>query len=150
MKNQPSKKAGAFLQTENRDARALFEKIKLITELNSTIKPLLDENIRDYCQVGNLIGDKLILIAANGSIATEVRFQSVDLLRKFKQQPALPTIQTIHCKVRPATSSSRPSSPKPTKMAPLSSATANIVQDIARSLKDPALREVMERIAKHK
>jgi hypothetical protein len=147
--DKSSKKAPAFLQSEHQDLKSLFGKIQLITELNTALKPCLDENLRDYCQVANLLGDKLILLAANGSIATQIRFQTIDLLRKFKQNPTLASIRSIQCKVRPT---EMPPASKVTanKMQGLSAETANLVQDIAKSLSDPRLREIMEKIAKHR
>ena len=146
MSNKSSKKPHDFLQTDNRDLRAVFAKIKAIAELNTQMQPLLDANLRNYCQVANLIGDRLILVAANGSIATQLRFQTAELLTKFKQHPILHTIHAIHCKVRPA-NLPQSSHTRPIAMQPLSTSTADIVRDIAKNLSDPKLRAIMERIA---
>jgi hypothetical protein len=97
-----------------------------------------------------LVGGKLILIAANGSIATQLRFITADLLKRIKREPTLQHIQQIECKVRPVQSalSSRLTTQMSKKMPSLSPETAEIVHEIAGSIEDPTLREVMERIAK--
>lgn len=150
MTNTSSKNALSFLQTGNQDLHALLAKVKRLNELNTALTPYLDRNIRDYCQVANIVGQQLILIAANGSIATQVRFQSADLLQKFKQDPILNTIQSIHCKVRPSTTQPTAStSSQSKKLPPLSLDTANLIQDIAQSIEDPAVRAALEKIAKN-
>jgi hypothetical protein len=146
-----TKKAPAFLQTENRDLRTLFSKIKLITDLNAQLLPLLPDTLRDYCQVANLIQNRLILLTANASIATQIRLQSPDILTQFKQSPLLKHIQSIHCKVRPTSTHTSPPRYQTTPtVKPLSQETATIVSDIAKSLKDQKLREILEKIAQHK
>lgn len=149
MHNSYSKKANAFLQTDNRDVRSVFAKIKELEELNRNMSAYLDAGIKDYCYVANRIGNRLIIIVANGSIATQLHFKTADLLKKFKQDPILQKIQNIHYKVRPALmqAPSRQLNNKTKKMQLLSSKTAGIIREIAESLADPKLKEVMERIA---
>jgi hypothetical protein len=149
MADETSKKADMFLQSDNQDLRALFAKVKQLGDLNQKIIPYLDPSMTDYCQVANLVNGTLILVAANGSIATQIRFQANDLLRKFKQDPTLGNIRAIQCKVRPLPSTTRQQPTTPTKMAHLSPETASIMRDIADSIDDPKLREAMRRIAGH-
>ena len=110
---------------------------------------MLPENLASYCQVANLVGNRLVLIVANGSIATQIRFLSADLLEKFKQDAILKRIQGIDCKVRPSPSSPKPTNAYQRKMPPLSQETAELVRDMAGSLEDPKLRKIMEKIAGH-
>lgn len=148
MTNPSSKKADSFLQTESQELQSIFTKVKLLRELNQKVSAYLDINSVPYCQVANLVGNKLILVAANGSIATQIRFQSVDLLRKFKQDPALRNIQSIECKVRPVTTTptSRPS-PTGQTMESITTETAHMIREMAKSIEDTQLREIMLRIA---
>lgn len=148
--NTSSKKANTFLLTENRDLKFVFSKIRQLDQLNRHVAVHLDPPIRDYCQAANVIGGKLILIVANGSIATQIRYQTTDLIKKFALDPALHDIRDIHCKVRPAPTStaSRPVYRKSKRMEPISSETSTIINDIAEGIEDPKLREIMQRIAK--
>lgn len=148
MNDTTSKKAEAYLQSDQQDLPLLFAKIKALTELDQHLTKHLEPTIRQYCQVANVVGNRLILLAANGSIATQIRFQTPDLLRKFKSDVKLKYIQDILCKVRPAPSRQADrAKPASSPMRALSPTTANIVKEIAESIEDPKLREVMERIA---
>jgi hypothetical protein len=144
------KKADNFIENDSRDLQTVYTKIHMLDMLNQKIQSHLEPGIAKFCQVANLVNGKLILIAANGSIATQLRFQSGDLLRKFRQDPMLKSILSIECKVRPAQNqlSSRLAEKTPKSMPGLSQQTAEIVNTIAESIEDPALREVMTRIAK--
>lgn len=147
MKEYSSKKADIFLETDNRDLQFVFTKLKQLEILNQRVATYLDDNIAKYCQVANLAEKRLTLIVANGSIATQIRFQSLDLLKKFKQDAMLRHIQDIQCKVRPAQTATHTSYRKNKNMPALSQETAEIVSDIAESIEDPALREIMIKIA---
>jgi hypothetical protein len=78
-------------------------------------------------------GGILVLIVANGSVATQLRFQIPDLLKKFKLDPILKRIHDIQCKVRPAPSSSRVDKASNT-MPTLSPESAQIMRDIITML----------------
>jgi hypothetical protein len=148
MNKQPFKKADTFIEHDERDLRLIFTKIKLLKDLNQKVLAYLDTNSAPYCQVANIAMGKLTLIAANGAIATQIRFQSNDLLRKFRSNPGLKHITSIECKVRPEQPlSPRLTSDKPEVMPALSAETAEIVKTMADTIEDPKLKEIMERIA---
>lgn len=144
------KKPEQFLENDSRDLQTVYAKIHLLEQLSAKVIPNLDKDIAKFCQVGNLINGKLILIVANGSIATQLRFQSTDLLRKLRADAALKHITAIEYKVRPPQAKTSPRlASKPAKNMPaLSKETAEIVQTIAESIADPGLKEIMARIAK--
>ena len=148
MSDHPTKPAHSYLHEQNQDLRSLFAKIKLLKALNAKVSGILDPDLGKYCQVANLVENRLVLMAANGSIATHLRFQTPDLLKQFKTEPLLANIRYIQCKVCPPSSLHTPSSVAPQRIVqPLSEETAAVVADMAMSLEDPGLREVMERIA---
>jgi hypothetical protein len=124
----------------------------VLEDLNQRVAAYLDKNIAEYCQVANLLGNKLVILAANGSIATQLRFQVSDLLRKFKQDPKLRHILQIESKVHPGFSRHAPQQSTPSKgkkMPPLSAGSAEIMNEFAETLEDPKLKAVMKRIAAH-
>lgn len=145
MPKPSSKKANDFIAMDSRELSTVFAKIRLLEDLTRKITPYLDENVRSYCHIANIMSGRLVLIAANGSIATQLRFQTPELLKKFKTDPSLRHIVDIHCKVRP--SHNPAPAKKNSQMAPLTQATAEIVKGMAESIEDPKLREIMERIA---
>lgn len=139
MTDSSIKKADSFLQM-------IFTKAKMLEALNQKVANYLDSSLRNSCQVGNVSGSKLVLIVATGSVATQLRFQIPDLLRKFKTDPELMRFQEIQTKVRPAQSVRATRQTK--KVAPLSTASAEIIREVAESIDDPKLKEVLGRIAK--
>jgi len=145
------KKAKEFIDHDSRDLQAVFEKVNLLGDLNQKIEAHLDPALVKYCQASNLTNGKLTLIVANGSVATQIRYQTNDILRKFRGDPALKHITAIECKVRPEQPPLPPRlSDKPVKNTlTLSPATAEAIKSIADSITDPGLREVMTRIASH-
>lgn len=149
MSKYTSKKAAAFLKSDSHELDMLFGKMSVLARLNEKVMPHIATALRPFCQVANTYDDRLILIAANGSIATQLRFQSMDLLSKLKQDPALAHLKEVVCKVRPESTSSRTNrhTRQPRVMQPLSAETAAIVHDIAESIEDPDLRQIMQRIA---
>lgn len=145
MTDQPTKKAASLFHSENRDLQAILTKVKLLNELTTAVGNYLDDNLKNYCQVANIVGNQLILIAANGSIATQIRFQSTDLLRKFKAHPSLNAIQSIQCKVRPQNTSVPDAIPK--KLPPLSAKAASLILEAAQYIEDATVRAALEKIA---
>lgn len=148
MRERSSKKVNAYLRIESKSLNMIVAKVQELAALNQKLALYLEPEISNYCQVANRQGNRLILIAANGSIATQLRFQGIDLVRKFKKDPVLQKIQEIQCKVRP-TDSSRFIKPATKKVPLLSAETAETVKAIADSLSDPKLKEIMQRIAAH-
>lgn len=147
MDDSNSRKANSYLQAESRELHSVFAKIRELDALNRALTTYLDLNLVKYCQVANRIGNKLILLVANGSVATQLRFQTSELLLKFKHDPVLQAIKEIQCKVRPATTQ-RSATPKPSQpMLPLSLETAEIVRGIAQSVEDPHVKAALEKIA---
>lgn len=152
MTETTSKKANAYLKTDSRELKPVLAKIKELEELHRKVATFLEPHIAPYCQVANIIGRRLILVVANGSIATQLRFQTIDLVRRFREDPILKNINDIHCKVRPFEPpglNQRPPARKNPNMQPMSHATADIMREIAASIEHPKLREIMEKIAKN-
>lgn len=145
------KKANAFITHggDAQDLQAIHAKIKMLERLSQKVLPLLDSSLAKYCQVANLTNGKLILIAANGSIATQIRFQANEILGKLSKDNSIWQIKGIECKVRPPQPRLSPRlQATPAKhMAALSPETAQIVKSMAELIEDPKLREIMERIA---
>lgn len=144
-----SKKINSFIENDSRDLQTVYEKINMLGQLSSKVMLHLDPIVAKYCQVANLVNGKLTLIVANGSVATQLRFQINEILRKIRQDPSLKHITSIECKVRPSQhqASTRLAATSPKIMPALSPQTAEIVKNIADSIADPELKEVMTRIA---
>jgi hypothetical protein len=146
--SKTSKKADAFLQTHSNALQSIFIKVKLLENLNQQIAIFLDEGLKSACQVVNLIGGTLTILVSSGSVATQLRFLEPGLLIKFQSHPTLKKIQHIHCKVRPPQIPLRKTKALQ-KIALLSTETAAIIHDMADSIDDQKLKEVLKKIAAH-
>ncbi len=145
--HSPSKKIAAYFGASHHELQSIIAKINHLQQLSQKISPYLDPDLTHFYKIANLIGNKLIIVAANGSIATQLRFQVTDLLKKFSLDPELKHIHQIECKVRPASSFSSPMRMQRTKMPLLSPETAELIRNMAENIEDKVLREIMERIA---
>ena len=151
LQTPPHTKADAPTQIRNQDWHYLLTKINTLQHLNQRVLPYLDANIQPYCQVANKVGDKLVMVANNGSVATQLHLQSADLLIKFRQDPLLNNIRHLSCKVQVFTSIAQGQLRhyQPIKMAPLSLQSAETLQQMADSLTDPKLKAIIKKIAAH-
>lgn len=139
------------MQTKDQTLRDIFAKVKKIDQLNARITRLLPPDLAKNCHIGNVEQGRLIIIAANGAVATQIRYLTADLLRLFQADPLLRYIKKIDCKVR---APMRPSSRLSARldrgaMPPLSTETAEIVHDIAQSITDEKVKKALEKIAKN-
>lgn len=147
---QGSKQAHDFLTTNQRDFQAVFGKLKWLAELNQQVLAVIaDPALIKYCQVANFQQNRLVLLVANGSIATQLHYQLPELTRKLQAIPQLAQLESIQCKVRPSyiPPLARSFASKNRAMALLSPPTARIVAEVSQTIADPQLREVMLRIA---
>lgn len=148
MSKDDIKPAHSYL-TENNEwnLKKLLKHAKELALLNQQLIAYLDKALVPYCKVANLSGNKLVLMVANGAIATNIRFQTPNLLRKFKENPLFSHIEMIQCKVRPPQKATLAAAPR--KPAPISAATIHMITELADTINDHKLREAMLRIAKH-
>lgn len=152
MKETPTKSVTAFLQPSHKELQTVLSKVKAIETLNNTLNPLLDPALRPYCQVANLTNGVLVILTANGSVATQLRYHTADLIKQLHKNPALKHIREIQIKVRPpvATGVQRGGAVKlPKKAAKLSPESAQTLLAMAETIDDKELRAIMLRIASH-
>jgi hypothetical protein len=151
MKETPTRSISTLLQPNHRDLQTVLSKVKAIQTLNQLIIPLLDPSLQKYCQVANLSNGILVLLTANGSVATQIRYATPDLLKKLHGTHALKHIREIQSIVRPplppAGVERGPAKSKLKPAAPLSPETAAILLTMAETIEDPKLRDIMLSIA---
>ncbi len=149
MTNLGNKKAMNYFSSNDHDLQFVLARAKKLSHIAAKVMAYLDPAIAAYCQIANLTGNKLIILTANGSIATQIRLQTADLLPRLQadDEPALKIIKSIHCKVQPDLIKPISNRNKSNKVEKLTSETANIIKAIADSLDDPKLKAIMQRIA---
>lgn len=128
----------------------LFAKVSELNAINEQVVSCLDAELRDYVKVANVIANRLILMTANSAIATNIRLLSPTLIQRFNKLPLLKNICYIHCKVSPTMQTYPIKNAQMAPMATLSAETSQVIVDIAMTITDTKLREVMLRIAGRK
>lgn len=148
MSDSKSKKPIAFLETDS-TVHVLWHKLKKVEQLHTLVSKHLDKSLQSYCKVTSFVSGKLTIVAANSSIASQLHFQRAELMRKLKQEPALGSLQTIHCKVQVHNKRTFRAPTKARIVKPLSKETAKVISDIADGISDTKLREAMKKLAKN-
>ena len=145
-----SKPVSQVMKSRKSDLQDLFHKMYEINRLKRNILPLLDDNLRSYVDISYDFKETLILIVAGDAISTRLRFQTPELLQRFKSHPSLNTIKKIHIKVQSykhnKKTKAHSADSKPVSL--LSEENAKTVHSIADTINHPALKTVMQRIAK--
>jgi hypothetical protein len=137
------------LQQDNAVLGRLLTKIELLNHLNKIFTEQLDPQLARHCQLVNYEDKHLIVMTNNAIWATQFRFQIPQLISKLRLQPAFSDLLTVQCKIIPLRFDKRiPEAQQKPKMA-LSLKTAEIVLATAKTIKDPRLQAIMEKIAKH-
>lgn len=138
-----------ILKHEGKALINLLQKVDKLREFDYLLSQYLEASIVAHCKVANLQNNTLIVIADNGSWATQFRFQVPDLLEKLRQHPDLHGLKAISCKTRPDhTLTHKRKKNRTTPMKGLSKANAQMILDSAEAIDDKRLREIMQRIAK--
>lgn len=140
-----------ILNAAQGDLASLLSKAKHLAALQEAILPLLDPTVKKHCQAANVNDDTLVILTANGSAATQLRFQTPDLLKQFQGHPALAQFKHIQIKVRPplAPSQKLPANTPARKMQPLSVKSAQMIRETAATIDDPELRAAMLNMAEN-
>jgi hypothetical protein len=152
MKESPFKSASDYLKPSHKDLQTVLSKVKAIENLNQQVLPLLDPAIQKYCQVANLHNGVLVILATNGSAATGLRYQSADLIKKLHKSQSFKHIKQVEIKVRPKVVvdvERGPAARITEKAEPLSAGSAQILLEMAETIEDEGIREIMRRIAGH-
>lgn len=149
MSNPSSKKVAALVQTPNQELQFVFARAKHLQALNQLLLQTLPMQLRDHCQLANLADRKITILVANGAIATQLRWQSADLLQQLRLHLPFQHIQEIQLKVRPTPLTTVATPPPPRRVNALTPETARIVAEIAEGIDHPALKAAMKRIASH-
>jgi len=145
-----SKKSSGYFQSNQMGLGSLLSKVKEWEAINQRLASLIDPVLWKYCRAGSIENHELVILAANGSVAAQLRFQTTDILKKFKTDSILQSIKSIHCKVLPSfayANAPRPVISTKHPVALLSPQTAAIVKEIAQTIEDQGVKKSMLQIA---
>ncbi|MBA3660279.1 MAG: DUF721 domain-containing protein [Gammaproteobacteria bacterium] len=146
-----SKKISNFLKPNTQGFQQVLNKAVYLDALNQAFKGFVSPSLKANCLVANATENQLIILVSNAALATELRFQTYDLLQTLKTHSLFKDIKTITLKVRPfAPPQSKRLTPEIQRKVPLlQPQTAKIMLDCAETIEDAALRAVMLKLAKH-
>lgn len=146
MKETKTQAATSYLESATHDLKFIYDKIRALKLIQEKVQKHLDPSLAKHCQVANLANNKLVILVTNGSIATQLRYQSAELLNKFRHDASLQHVREVECKVR--TNQLKSNEPVSTyEVERLSEDTAEIVREMAETIEDPRLRDIMLRIS---
>lgn len=131
--------------THNPILRKLFRNAAKHQNTAIRVKNLVAEPLRSHIQLAVVHEDTIVLTADSSAWAAKMRYQVPNLITQIKKISEFSEIQTIRVKV--SKSSSADNQPRNRKALPISTPCASALQKKASSVNDPALKEVLLRLA---
>jgi len=125
---------------------------KGIYALNEKLQKYLDPSLRSHCTVANYSDETLTVNAETSAWASKLRYCVPDILNYAKHECGLTRLKSVRIKVSPSHNKSvrsNLSSTRSVKKASLSKKSADFIENVATSIKDPALRKSILKISKH-
>lgn len=125
---------------------SLSDKANYLKHLNKALQVLLPKDLVTHCQVANVRDNVLVLHLDSAEWATQLHYQTAELLNQLRQQKCYAALRSIQYKIRPVASKNKIiATPVAT---PLSSTTRDLLSETAKTLKNKELAEVLERLSK--
>ena len=121
----------------------LLERARKLQRLEQAVLGLLPENVAAHCRVMNLKNEILVLAAPSSAWAARLRFAGPQLVEQLKGQFAL-NLRTIQIRIQPETVEIQTIRQPQLK---LSLASGTLLAQTAQTVKHPALREALYRLA---
>ena len=113
--------------------------------LQQLLNQYLQPAAREHCLLADYQAGTLTLIVTNGHWATRLRYQQKRLLEQLQSLAEFREVTRIQFKVRPPVQQDKPE----LRSIAISAQSGQTIQDSAEATHDPALREALERLAKH-
>jgi len=146
MAQQP-KSLSRVLQNNRGSLRDILSHASFIEQLNDVIRRHLPREYAGHCQAVTLRQHILVVAADTPAWAARIRYFSVELLNKLRQEPVFSNLKKIQIRVVPR--SLVPRSP-PSEQKYISGKSASVIQDAVKSIKDPLLKKSLLKLARNK
>jgi hypothetical protein len=146
MKYQPQ--AIHALLGNNSTLAGLYRHGQQLQELSDTVRECLPDTAARLLQACSFDGSRLTLYARSSTQATALRLASSDLLHRLRQERHLAQLSSIHIRIS-VDRQQGPSDPPPANV--LTDSTAALVSELAETVIDPAIRDILRRLStRHK
>ena len=136
----------AFLINKESMMGGLLKHTHHIQQLQSELHKYLGPPLNTHCILANYHDDMLILHADSPTWSAKLRYLIPDILSYMQQQCHLTKLKTIRIKVMPVSPSPAKTS---TRQLTLSATSARLMNDVANTMSDQALRASLLKLAKH-
>lgn len=123
----------------------LLQRGTQLGEIDKLLRKSLPPELRPHCQLANIKGSTMILLASSTVWASRLRYQSPQLLKALQQNDRLQRITEIQLRVQPRTD--EPTSNKIARRASMSREAATYVHEFAESVDDESLRSALKKLA---
>ena len=128
-----------------RPLKLLLNQAQRLAHLQRLLESQLQPAARAHCHIAAWRDGVLSLVVTDGHWATRLRYQQKRLQRQLQALEAFGNLQKIRFQVRPPLVSA----PRVSQPLMLSNDAATSIRDSAEGIRDPRLREALERLAKH-
>ena len=135
-----------FCTTTNSKASLILKHVNFINQLQSELHKYLGPPLNTHCKIANYKKDILILHADSPGWAAKLRYITPDISSFLQQQFQLTSLKTIRVKVQPVSKEPIKTSKK---RIILSSTSAKLINDVAKTIPDHALRTSLLKISRH-
>ena len=136
----------AFFTTSNSKAGLLLKHANYINQLQSELHNYLGQPLNSHCKIANYKKDILIIHADSPGWAAKLRYMTPDILSFMHQQFRLTNLKTIRVKVSPCSKKPVKSLKKQITLSPTS---AKLINDVANTVSDHALKTSLLKISRH-
>jgi hypothetical protein len=136
------------LQQDSLEFNAFLNKIKQLNQLQLIFNKCINAKTAQFYQVASLEKGLLTILTESANWATQLRFQVGDLLGALRQHPELYHLKNISCIVRPS-KRKQLNEPPLQAVSKLSSFSAEVILDAAKTIQHTKLKAILEKIAKH-
>lgn len=116
-------------------------------QLTRDLRTLLPSPLANYCQVANLNGTTLTIVASSPVWAAKLRYLLPNLQKAFGSLSSLAQVTDIQIKISKL--SQRQADPARGRQVRMSPESAEHIRQIAEDIEDPALRESLLRLSRH-
>lgn len=122
----------------------LWKKAEIINYFNALLQNYLESNWQNHCRVANIRDEVLVISAANGALATQLRFQTQTILAFFHKH------QVTHLKKIDfiIDDSFWQKNTKPVEKLELSKQSKTIFESVAKNMKNERLKKAIEKFVR--
>jgi hypothetical protein len=141
-----AKQVHKLLKASKRSSH-LLRRAERSVQLTHDLRSLLPSPLASYCQVSDLTGHILTVVATSPVWAAKLRYLQPALLKAFGSIPSLSQATEVNIKISKL---SQPSpNPARSRKVHMSPRSAEHIRQVAEAIEDPALRESLLRLSRH-